>query len=159
MADTWFVMIPPGYANKTDSEKELVDFRIQYPYPSQAWTDANAGKIIQGDEGNTGNPQISEQLVKWHGPYPTEDAAKAVQASEQQSPNPVNDAVNAVQNSNLPGYTLGFTGDLRKLMLRIAEGLIGGILIIMALESAMKETGTSNIVQAAKKYGKVALAA
>jgi hypothetical protein len=57
------------------------------------------------------------------------------------------------------GWKLAFGGDLRKLMLRIAEGLIGGILIIMALESAMKETGTGNIVQAAKKYGKVALAA
>jgi hypothetical protein len=156
MADTWFVMIPPGYAKKTDSEKELVDFCIQYPYPSQAWTDANAGKMIQGDEGNTGNPQISEQLVKWHGPYPTEDAAKAVQAPKQQSPNPANDFVNAVQNSNLPGYALGFTGDLRKFALRLAEGLIGAVLIILALEEMMKSTGATNIVQAVKKYGKVA---
>jgi hypothetical protein len=99
MAGTWFVMIPPGYADKADSEKEKVDFRIQYPAGSQAWTDANAGKIVQGAEGNTGNPQVSEQLVKWKGPFDTEAEAKTAQAPKQQSPNPVNDAVGAAENS------------------------------------------------------------
>ena len=57
MTNTWFVMIPPSYASKSTSEKELVDFVIQYAAGSQAWKDASAGHVVQGAEGNTGNPQ------------------------------------------------------------------------------------------------------
>lgn len=128
---TWFVMIPPGYASKTDAEKELVDFRIQYPAGSQAWKDANAGKIIQGSEGNSGNPQVSEQLVKWKGPFATEALAKTAQAPKQQSPNPGNDAVNAAENST----SLGILSDLTNpvLWVRVAKVVIGGTILIVGL--------------------------
>lgn len=142
MANTWFVMIPPTYAGKSTSEKELVDFVIQYSYPSQAWTDANAGKIVQGAEGNTGNPQVSEQLVKWLGPYATQAEAKSAANPQQQSPNPVNDAVNAAENAKYPGWSLVF-GNTKGLLTRSLKVLIGGILLI---EGILKLSGADKTV-------------
>lgn len=156
MPGTWFVMIPPGYASKSDAEKELVDFRISYPYPSQAWTDANAGRIVQGAEGETGNPQVSEQLVRWQGPFSTEAQAKAAQNPQQQSPNPLNDAANAAQNSDSLGGLTDFLSRLTSgnTWLRVAEVLLGGGLIIVALAKLASGTAAG---QAAKKAGKAAL--
>src|ERR1035441_2135515 len=51
---TWFVMIPPTYASKSTAEKDLYDFRVQYPAGSQAWNDANAGKILSASESGEG---------------------------------------------------------------------------------------------------------
>ena len=148
MVNTWFVMIPPGYASKSDAEKELVDFRISYPAGSQAWKDANAGKIVQGAEGNTGNPQVSEQLVKWKGPFATEAQAKTAQNPQQQSVNPVNDAVNAAQNSNaIPGLSQigSFFGALTSAntWIRVAKVIVGGVLLIVGL---VHITGADNAV-------------
>lgn len=160
MANTWFVMIPPGYKNASDQEKRLVDLRIQYPYPSRAWTDANAGRIVQGAEGDTGNPQVSEQLVKWKGPFATEAQAAAAQAPRQQSPNPANDAVNAAQNATGGlGGALASIGDFfRRLTegstwLRIAEGLLGLGLIIVGLAKLASGTAAG---RAAARAGKAA---
>jgi hypothetical protein len=137
MTNTWFVMIPPSYAHKSDAEKELVDFVIQYPAGSQAWSDASRGQIVQGAEGNTGNPQVSEQLVRWLGPYATQAEAKAAANPQQQSANPVNDAVNAAENSNIPGLPqlTGFFGDLtqRNTWLRVLKVVVGVVLIIDGL--------------------------
>ena len=94
LANTWFVMIPPGYASKSTAEKELVDFRVQYQAGSQAWNDANAGRVLSAAESGEG-----QQLVKWQGPFATEAQALAAQNPQQQSPNPLNDAANAAQNA------------------------------------------------------------
>lgn len=50
---------------------------------------------------------------------------------------------------------IGIHGDLRHFTLRAVEVLLGAVLIIVALESVMKETGAQNIVQGVKKYGKL----
>ena len=144
--NTWFVMIPPGYAGKSAAEKELVDFVISYPAGSQAWNDANAGKIIQGDEGNTGNPQVSEQLVKWKGPYATEAEAHTAAAPRQQSPNPANDLVNALQNAKSP---LDFAKGLftRHNAIRLAEGILGLVLVLVAVAELGKGTAIGNAVK------------
>jgi hypothetical protein len=133
LAGTWFVMIPPGYASKTTAEKELVDFVISYPAGSAAWNAANSGQIVQGAEGNTGNPQVSEQLVKWQGPFATQAQAKAAANPQQQSPNPANDAVNAAQNA---------TGSLGSLIsaltssntwIRVVKVIVGGLLMVIGI--------------------------
>ena len=98
--NTWFVMIPPGYATQSTAAKQKVDFRIQYPAGSQAWADANAGKILSPSESTMG-----QQLVKWQGPFATEAQAQAAQNPTQQSANPVNDATFAVQTANIPAIT------------------------------------------------------
>lgn len=56
---------------------------------------------------------------------------------------------------NLLGDALGLHGDFRHLMLRVVEVVLGGILVIVALEEVMKATGSNNIVQGVKKYGKM----
>lgn len=160
MANTWFVMIPPTYQSKSDAEKELVDFRISYPAGSQAWNDANAGRIVQGAEGNTGNPQVSEQLVKWKGPFATEDQAKTAQAPKQQSPNPVNDAVNAAENSSngvgaflmFPEKVLAWISN-RGNIVRIVKVTAGGAMILVGLN--MLATKESSLVGAAETVAKV----
>jgi len=134
MANEWFVMIPPSYASKSTAEKELVDFVIQYQYGTAAYNEALAGLIVQGAAGNSGNPQVSEQLVKWLGPFATQAQAKAAANPQQQSPNPLNDATNAAENSSLgaPLAQLGnFLGDLtqRNTWLRAAKIVAGFILV------------------------------
>lgn len=130
--NTWFVMIPPGYASKSTAEKELVDFVIQFQPGTQAYDDASAGKILSAAEGSTGNPQVPEQLVKWLGPYATEADAKAAANPQQQSVNPLNDATNAAENSSTIGGSLAavnnFLGDLtqRNLWLRVLK-IVGGL--------------------------------
>lgn len=145
MANTWFVMIPPSYQGKSDDEKRLVDFRVQYPYPSQAWTDANAGRVIHGSEGEQGNPQLGGlDLIKWKGPFATEDQAKAAQAPRQQSPNPVNDATNAAQNATGGiGGALASIGDFFSRLtnphtwLRVAEVVVGAAFLIVGLNALL----------------------
>jgi hypothetical protein len=136
-------MIPPGYASKSTAEKELVDFVISYPAGSAAWNAANSGQIVQGAEGNTGNPQVSEQLVKWQGPFATQAQAKAAANPQQQSPNPANDAVNAAQNA---------TGSLGSLIsaltssntwIRVVKVIIGGVLLIVGLVHITGVSGTA----------------
>ena len=136
-------MIPPGYASKSTAEKELVDFVISYPAGSAAWNAANSGQIVQGAEGNTGNPQVSEQLVKWQGPFATQAQAKAAANPQQQSPNPANDAVNAAQNA---------TGSLGSLIsaltssntwIRVVKVVIGGVLLIVGLVHITGVSGTA----------------
>lgn len=139
MANQWFVMIPPSYASSTTAEKELVDFVIEYQYPSAAWTAANSGQVVQGAEGNSGNPQVSEQLVKWQGPFATEAAAHTAANPQQQSPNPVNDAANAAENSvglgNLIAKAGTFFDDLtsKNFWLRAGEVILGLILIAVGV--------------------------
>lgn len=135
MVNTWFVMIPPGYADKSDQEKELVDFRVQYPAGSKAWKDANAGRILSPDESGFG-----QQLVKWKGPFATEAEAKTAQNPQQQSPNPANDLVNAAENSTSgPGAAIAsvskFLGKLGQasLWLRIAEVALGLVLVAVGV--------------------------
>jgi hypothetical protein len=136
-------MIPPGYASKSTAEKELVDFVISYPAGSAAWNAANSGQVVQGAEGNTGNPQVSEQLVKWQGPFATQAQAKAAANPQQQSPNPANDAVNAAQNA---------TGSLGSLIsaltssntwIRVVKVIIGGVLLIVGLVHITGVSGTA----------------
>jgi len=151
MAGTWFVMIPPSYASKSTSEKELVDFVISYPAGSAAWNDASAGRVVQGAEGNTGNPQVSEQLVKWQGPFATQAEAHTAANPQQQSPNPLNDAANAAQNSTLAsnplGTLAGFLGvgsiSGTNLVIRAVKIIIGGVLLIIGL---VHITGADNAV-------------
>lgn len=150
MANTWFVMIPPGYAGKSDAEKELVDFRVQYAAGSQAWDDANAGKILSPSES-----QMGQQLVKWKGPFATEAEAQAAQNPQQQSANPANDAVNAAENATgalgIPASIGNFFGALGQsnTWIRVAKVLIGGVLLIVGL---VHITGASNAVaNAARK--------
>jgi len=138
MANTWFVMIPPSYASKSTSEKELVDFVISYTAGSQAWNDASAGRVVQGAEGNTGNPQVSEQLVKWQGPFATQAEAHTAANPQQQSANPASDAVNAAQNSNglsLPASIGSFFAALgnSNTWIRVAKVIVGGVLLIVGL--------------------------
>jgi len=138
MTDQWFVMIPPSDKDQSSSEKELVDFVIEYPYPSAAWTAANAGQIVQGAEGNTGNPQVSEQLVKWQGPFATQAEAKTAAAAKQQSPNPLNDAGNAIETqTTIPGLAqIGdFFGALGQAntWIRVAKVVFGGALLVYGL--------------------------
>jgi hypothetical protein len=142
-------MIPPGYASKSTAEKELVDFVISYPAGSKAWSDANSGQIVQGAEGNTGNPQVSEQLVKWQGPFATQAQAKAAANPQQQSPNPANDAANAAENATgilgtLAGF-LGVPGHISgtNLVIRGLKIIIGGILLIIGVSHL---TGADNAI-------------
>jgi hypothetical protein len=142
-------MIPPGYASKSTAEKELVDFVISYPAGSAAWNAANSGQIVQGAEGNTGNPQVSEQLVKWQGPFATEAQAKAAANPQQQSPNPANDAANAAENATgilgtLAGF-LGVPGHISgtNLVIRGLKIIIGGVLLIVGLVHITGVSGTA----------------
>jgi hypothetical protein len=154
MTNTWFVMIPPSYAQKSTAEKELVVFVIQYQAGSQAWSDASRGQIVQGAEGNTGNPQVSEQLVRWLGPYATQAEAKAAANPQQQSANPVNDAVNAAENGNIPGLSqlAGFFGDLtqRNIWLRVLKVVVGVVVIIDGLRRLTGVTPTGAAQTAVK---------
>ncbi len=112
----WFVMIPPAYKNASDSEKELVDFRVEYTDP-KAVAAVEAGQVINGSNyGNNGNPQIGQDLIRWKGPFATEDQAKAAQAPRQQSANPLNDAVNAAQNAT------DFLGFARNVWAAVSSG-------------------------------------
>ena len=135
VVNTWFVMIPPGYASKSDAEKELVDFRVQYPAGSKAWNDANAGRILSADESTMG-----QELVKWKGPYATEAEAQTAQAPRQQSPNPLNDATNAAENATggLGGALAAIGKFLAKLgqastWLRVAEVGLGLVLVAVGV--------------------------
>ena len=143
MTNTWFVMIPPSYAGKSDAEKELVDFRVQYPAGSQAWADANAGRILSPAESGEG-----QQLVKWQGPFATEAEAEAAQAPRQQSPNPANDAVNATENSTSLGGLAqigAFFGALTQAntWIRVIKIVFGGALMLFGLTHM---TGADNAV-------------
>jgi hypothetical protein len=95
---TWFVMIPPGYASASDSEKQLVDLRVQYT-DARTITAVEAGTIVSAARGYQDTGYGGQDLVKWKGPFATEADAQAAQAPTQQSPNPVADAVNAAENS------------------------------------------------------------
>ena len=136
-------MIPPGYASKSTAEKELVDFVISYPAGSKAWADANSGQIVQGAEGNTGNPQVSEQLVKWQGPFATQAQAKAAANPQQQSPNPVNDAVNAAQNATGSIGSLISALTSSNTWIRVVKVIIGGVLLIVGLVHITGVSGTA----------------
>lgn len=146
-------MIPPGYASKSTAEKELVDFVIQYQAGSQAWALADAGKIVQGAIGDTGNPQVDEQLVKWKGPYATQADAKAAANPRQQNPNPLNDAGNAIENSS--DNPLAAVGDIirfltqKNIWLRGAEITAGLMLVYLGLRSSMSGTAAGNVTKQA----------
>jgi hypothetical protein len=132
---TWFVMIPPGDVSKPTDQKRLHELVIQYQAGSAAWKDANAGKVVQGAEGNTGNPQVSEPLVKWQGPYLTEALARGAAKPLQFSPNPVNDAVGAAENSSGLAAVGAFLAKLgtAALWLRIAEVGLGLVLVAVGV--------------------------
>lgn len=138
MTNTWFVMIPPSYVNASTAEKEKVDFVIQFTAGSQAWNDANAGKILSAAESNTGSAGVGEQLVKWQGPFATQAEAHTAANPQQQSLNPANDAINAAENSNalaIPASIGTFFSDLTSpnLWIRIAKVIIGGALVLIGL--------------------------
>ena len=148
MAGTWFVMIPPGYASKSDAEKELVDFRVQYPAGSQAWKDASAGRILSPSESGEG-----QQLVRWKGPFATEAEALAAQNPRQQSVNPANDAVNAAENSSSLSGLDAIGAFFSKLgeantWIRVAKVITGGVLLIIGLAHL---TGAGNAVASAAR--------
>ena len=149
---TWFVMIPPTYASKSTAEKDLYDFRVQYPAGSQAWNDANAGKILSASESGEG-----QQLVKWQGPFATEAQAKTAQNPKQQSVNPVNDAVNAAQNSTTIGAFLGpvttFLADITSAHFweRAGQVVLGFILISVGLAHITHAVPVASAI--AKKVG------
>jgi hypothetical protein len=137
MPGTWFVMIPPAYQNKSDEEKRLVDFRVEYTDPN-AIRAVEAHQVINGSNfGNGGNPQIGEDLIYWKGPFRTEAQAKAAQAPRQQSPNPVNDAVNAAGNSKT---LTGWTHNIEQWLIRGFEMLLGLGLIIVAVAKLAEDT-------------------
>jgi hypothetical protein len=149
MTNTWFVMIPPSYASKSTAEKEQVDFRVQYTAGSQAWNDANAGKILSATESGEG-----QQLVKWQGPFATEAQALAAQNPQQQSLNPVNDATNAAENASgvlgIPASIGNFFGALTQAntWIRVAKVIIGGMLVIIGVSHI---TGVENNVAIAAR--------
>lgn len=149
MTNTWFVMIPPAYASKSTAEKELVDFRVQYPAGSQAWNDANAGRILSAAESGYG-----QQLVKWQGPFATEAEAQAAQNPQQQSLNPASDAANAAENSSgllgIPASVGSFFGALGQsnTWVRVAKVLIGGAMVIIGLAHI---TGAQNALSDAAR--------
>lgn len=156
--NTWFVMIPPSYVNSSTAEKEKVDFVIQFTAGSQAWTDANAGKILSAAESNTGSAGVGEQLVKWQGPFATQAEAKTAANPQQQSVNPLNDAANAAENSKVVSDPLGTLAEFlglkggisgTNLVIRSAKVIIGGALIIIGIAHM---TGAANAVaNAARK--------
>jgi hypothetical protein len=134
----WFVMIPPGDAGKSTAQKQLTELVVQYASGSAAWKDANAGKVVQGAEGNTGNPQVSEPLIKWKGPYATEALARGAAKPRQFSPNPVNNAVNAAEQGAAGGALAAVGAFLAKLgqastWLRIAEVALGVVLVAVGV--------------------------
>lgn len=138
---TWFVMIPPSYKSLSDTEKRRVDFRVEYTDPN-AIKAVEAGKVINGSNyGNGGNPQMSQDLIMWKGPYPTEDAAKKAQDPIQQSPNPISDAVTASKDA-LGGFNIA------NWFLRIGEILLGLVLIGVGVA---RITGVQNAVTNALK--------
>ena len=149
MVNTWFVMIPPSYADKSTAEKELVDFVIQFPAGSQAWNDANAGRELSAAESNTGSAGVGEQLVKWLGPYATQAEAKTAANPQQQSLNPASDFTNAAENSNgilgIPASIGQFFAALGQssTWIRVAKVIIGGALVIIGLAHM---TGADNTV-------------
>lgn len=71
----------------------------------------------------------------------------------QKAKNQTQGSASAAGNASLGG--IGIHGDLRHFALRTVEVMLGAILIIVALEEVMKATGTTNIVQGVKKYGKL----
>jgi hypothetical protein len=153
VVNTWFVMIPPGYASKSDQEKELVDFRVQYPAGSQAWKDANAGRILSPDESGEG-----QQLVKWKGPFATEAEAKTAQNPRQQSPNPANDLVNAAENSTTNPLTgLAAVGQFFNNLgsaawwLRIGEVVLGLVLVAVGVAKVVPAFTPAQMI--AKRLG------
>lgn len=129
----WFVMIPPGDAGKSDTVKRQHNFRVQYKAGSQAWKDASAGRVVQGAEGDTGNPQLSLPLVKWKGPFATEDEAKAAQAPLKQpvSLNPLPAIADATGLSAV-GAFLAKLGQAST-WLRVAEVALGLVLVAVGV--------------------------
>lgn len=161
MTNTWFVMIPPSYASKTTQEKELVDFVVSFPAGSQAWNDANAGRVLSAAESNTGSAGVGEQLVKWQGPFATQAEAHTAANPQQQSANPVNDAVNAAQNSSglsIPASIGNFFAALGEAntWIRVAKVIVGGVLLIVGLVHITgADSGTKVVGQVASIARKV----
>lgn len=110
---------------------------------------------------------IQAHLPGWHGPFGTkQEALDFYAANKAKNPgwaqpsgflgavgNTVKHGVTSAAGAALGG--IGIHGDLRHFTLRAVEVLLGAVLIIVALESVMKETGATNIVQGVKKYGKL----
>lgn len=55
---------------------------------------------------------------------------------------------------SLPSWIPSFTGDLRHLMLRVAEVAIGGLIIVVAANAILKETTGVSPIKAASKVVK-----
>lgn len=147
----WFVMIPPGDAGKSDTVKRQDDFRVQYKAGSQAWKDASAGKVVQGAEGSTGNPQLSLPLVKWKGPYATEDEAKAAQAPLQK---PVNlNPLPAIADATGLSTVAAFLAKLGQaaLWLRVGEVALGLVLVAVGVAKLVPAFTPAQMI--AKKAG------
>jgi hypothetical protein len=96
----WFVMIPPAYRAKSDAEKRRVDLRVEFTSPA-AIAAVESGRVINGTNyGGGANPQFSEDLVKWKGPFATEAEAKTAQAPVEIPVNPAENIVNAAENAD-----------------------------------------------------------
>jgi hypothetical protein len=132
----WFVMIPPNYRSKSDAEKERVDLRVEFTNPA-AIAAVSAGMVINGTNyGSGANPQFSEDLVKWKGPFATEAEAKTAQAPVQIPVNPAENIVNAAENADPLGGIAGALGAFFKAvtdgkMWRSLGWLVLGILLML----------------------------
>lgn len=111
---------------------------------------------------------IQAHIPGWHGPFGTKQEALDFYARNK-ARNPgwaqPSGFFGTVGNTVKHGATsaagaalgsVGIHGDLRQLALRTVEVILGALLIIVALENVMKETGATNIVQGVKRYGKTA---
>jgi hypothetical protein len=115
----WFVMIPPAYRAKPDAEKERVDLRVEFTSPA-AIAAVTAGMVINGTNyGSGANPQFSEDLVKWKGPFATEAEAKTAQAPVQIPVNPAENIGNAIQNAD---PLAGIAGSLTAFFQAVTDG-------------------------------------
>lgn len=149
MANTWFVCIDPADKGKPTSYLDTVDFRIQVQPSDPNYNTLQRGGVINWN---------GQNLIKWKGPFATEDAAKKAQNPKQQSPNPLTDLKNAAANSNLGGLaSIGQFFDRlseASTWIRVGEVLLGLALVIVG---AAKLFSNTSVGRAAEKVGKVAM--
>ena len=157
MTNTWFVMIPPGYASKSDAEKELVDFRISVPGGLSGVEGRQRGPSDPGRGGQHRGPAGIRAAGQVEGAVRHRGARRqAAQNPQQQSVNPVNDAAQrGGQNSSglsLPASIGNFFAALGEAntWIRVAKVIVGGVLLIVGL---VHITGADNALASAAQKG------
>lgn len=132
-----FVHLGIGWHGPFNSLQALVNFYNQNQSKNPGWVPPQLGTYLAKNPGLTGVTPAMQQAA----------GAKA------KILNQAGGTLGAAANTSLGG--IGVHGDLRHFTLRAVEVALGAILVIVALEAVMKETGANNIVQGVKKYGKL----